>query len=73
MVVPFHTFKLYPPILGLDNKLSVSAVICDMEPHFSKFWYDEDVRNPFLFEPKLDITKLSLIVGGSGPSVAVPK
>ena len=59
------------PILGVDNVVSVPAIVVDAEPHLFKFLDDKDVRNTFLVEPKLNRTKIYLLAGGSGPYIAI--
>ena len=57
---------MYPPILGVDNVVSVLNIICDAEPHIFKLWDDGYFINPFLVETTLNGEKMFLIVGGSG-------
>ena len=53
--------------------MSVPAVIGDAEPQLFKFWDAEDVINPFLFDPTLNVNKASLLVGGIDFCIAVSK
>ena len=53
--------------------MSVSDVVCDLEPHLLKFRNAEDVVNPFLVDPTLNETKMPLLVGRSGTCIAIPK
>ena len=53
--------------------MSVLDVVGDAEPHLFKFWDSEGVINPFHVDPTLYGTKMSLLVGGSGPCISTPK
>ena len=57
----------------MKNVVSVTAGICDMEPHFLKLWDAEDVRDPLLVERTVKRTKNSPLVGGSGTCIEIPK
>ena len=69
----FILVKVKIPILGLENVVSVMDFIGDAEAHIFKFWDDEGVRNPFLVDSTLKGTKISLLVGGIGTCIAIPK
>ena len=62
-----------PPILGVENVELVLAVIGDKEPHLFKFWDAEDVSNTFRVDPIRNGNKVSLLVGGRGPCISIPK
>ena len=57
----------------MENLGSVLTVVGDVKPHLFKFWYNEDVINPLLVYTTRNGIDVSLIVGGSGPFIAIPK
>ena len=69
----FILVELNLTILDVENLVSVLTVIGDAEPLTFKFWGAEDVRNLFLVDPTLNGTKMSLLVGGSGPCIEILK
>ena len=58
---------------GVENVVPASAVIGDAEPHIFKFWYYEDVRNPFLVEPMHNEVEVYFTVGGCIPCITISK
>ena len=73
MLDPFYICWIEPTVLGVENAVSVLSVEGDTEPHIFNFWDADDVRNPFLVDPTRNETKYSLIVGGSGTFITMPK
>ena len=69
----FIIVELNLPILGVENLVSVLDLLGDTEPHLFKFWYAEDVRNPFLVDPTINGIEAFPLVSGCGPCFAIPK
>ena len=69
----FILVKLKPPILGVENVLSVPTVVGDTEPPILKFWGAKYVSNTIFVEPTTNGTKTPLLVDGSGTCIAITK
>ena len=74
MVDPFHPCWIEPPNTWC-GQCSVRPGChrwCG-NPSIQVFWDYDDVRNPFIVDPKLNGTEVYPLVGGCGPSISMSK